>query len=133
MSKIAYTKFYATPVNKLANTLITAIGVVLIPRLSYYIGKREQEKVKTLVDKAYNYVFMLSVPAAIGLFMLSDEIILLFSGREFAPAAFTMRILTPIVVVIPFSITTNQQTLIPMGKEKLMLIATSIGAVVNFI
>lgn len=123
----------AVKVNKITNTLIYAIGVVLIPRLSYYIKKGEYGQVRTLVDKAYNYVFMLSVPAAIGLFMLSNEIIVLFSGQAFSAAASTMRILTPIVLVIPFSVTTNQQTLIPMGQEKLMLIATSVGAMINFI
>lgn len=123
----------AVKVNKLVNSLITSVGVVLIPRLSYYIGQGEWEKVRGLVDKAYNYVFMLSVPAAAGLFMLSDEIILLLSGAEFAPAALTMRILTPIVIVIPFSILTNQQTFIPMGKEKLILFSTSVGAVTNLI
>lgn len=122
----------AVKVNKLVNTLITSLCVVLIPRLSYYIGRGEHDKVRALVDKAYNYVFMLSVPAAVGLFMLSDEIILLFSGAGFGSASITMRILTPIVIVIPFSITTNQQTLIPMGEEKRMFIATSIGAAVNF-
>lgn len=122
----------AVKVNKITNTLIYAIGVVLIPRLSYYIKKGEYGQVRILVDKAYNYVFMLSVPAAMGLFMLSNEIILLFSGQAFFDAASTMRLLTPIVLMIPFSVTTNQQTLIPMGEEKLMLIATSVGAVINF-
>lgn len=123
----------AVKVNKMTNTLITAIGVVLIPRLSFYIGQGDSEKVRVLVIKAYNFVFLLSVPAAVGLFMLSDEIIVLFSGEGFASAALTMRFLTPIVLVIPFSVATNQQTLIPMGKEKLMLIATSLGAVTNLI
>ena len=123
----------AVKVNKLVNSLITAIGVVLIPRLSYYISQGETDRVNELVSKAYNYIFLLSVPAAVGLFMLSDEIILLFSGKGFASAAVTMRILTPIVLVIPFSVVTNQQTLIPMGKEKLILLSTSTGAVTNLI
>ena len=123
----------ASKVNKLVITLITAIGVVLIPRVSYHIGQGEREKVNVLVEKAYNYVFMLSVPAAVGLFMLGDEIVLLFSGSAFRSAALTLRILTPIVLVIPFSVTTNQQTFVPMGKEKLVLLSTLVGAVMNMI
>lgn len=123
----------AVKVNRLTNTLITSLGVVLIPRLSYYIGLGQMEYVKKLIDKTYNFVFLLSVPACVGLFMLSDEIILLFSGTEFASAGMTMRILTPIVLVIPFSVVTNQQTFVPMGKEKLILISTCAGAVTNFI
>lgn len=122
----------AVKANKMVNTMITAIGVVLIPRLSYYLGQGETEKVGILIDKAYNYTFMLSVPCAVGLYMLSDEIILLLSGSEFASAAFTMRIMTPIVVIIPFNIVTNLQTFIPMGKEKVILFSTMAGAMTNF-
>lgn len=122
----------AIKVERMVNTLITSVGVVLIPRLSFYIGQGEREKISTLVDRAYNYVFMLSIPAAAGLFMLSDEIILLFSGSHFAPAGLTMRIMAPIVILIPFSVMTNQQTFVPMGKEKLILQSTLVGAVTNF-
>lgn len=121
----------AVKINKTVNSLITSVGVVLIPRLSYYIGKKEIEKIKLLIDKSYNYVFMLSVPAFLGLFLLSDEIILLFSGADFASAAKTMRILTLIVLVIPFSVVTNTQTFVPMGKENLILISTFTGALIN--
>ena len=123
----------AVKVNKLVNTLITAVSVVLIPRLSFYIGQGKWEKIKNLVNKAYNYVFLLSVPAAVGLFILSDEIIMLFSGSTFCSAGFTMRLLTPIVLLIPFSAATNQQTFVPMGKEKLILLSTSVGAMTNLI
>lgn len=121
----------AVKVNKMVVHLITAAGSVLIPRLSFYIRHNEGRKLHELLVKFYNYVFLFSVPAAVGLFMLSDDVIVLFSGNEFLSAGLTMRILTPIILVITFSITTNQQTLIPMGKEKLMLIATAVGAVVN--
>lgn len=123
----------AIKVERMVNTIITSVGVVLIPRLSFYIAQGEQKKTAILVNKAYNFVFMLSIPAAIGLFMLSKEIIQLFSGIEFASAALTMRLMVPIVVLIPFSVMTNQQTFVPMGKEKLILVSTSVGAVINFI
>lgn len=123
----------AVKVNKMVITLIAAIGVVLIPRLSYYIGNGQWDSVRNLVKKAYNYTFLLSVPSAAGLFVLSGEIIRLFGGEGFSAASITMQIMTPIVLVIPFSVASNQQTLIPLGREKLMLIATCVGAVANFI
>ncbi len=122
----------AIKVNKLVNTLINSLGVVMLPRLSYYISAGQREKAERLIEKVYNYVFMMSVPACIGLFLLNDEIMLLFSGREFQSAALTMRLLTPIVLVIPFSVVTNNQIFVPMGKEKLILISTCAGALTNF-
>ena len=123
----------AVKMTRMVNSLITSVGVVLIPRLSYYVGRGEDEKVQDLVRQAFNYVFMLSIPAAAGLFVLSDEIILLFSGSGFASAGLTMRILTATVVVIPVSIVVNLQIFVPKAKEKLILYSTSAGAVTNFI
>lgn len=121
----------AIRINKLTTTMITALGIVLVPRLSYYIGQQRMDKVRGLIDKSYNFVFLLSVPACLGLFVLSDELLFLFSGREFLKAAVTLKLLTPIVVVIPFNVITNTQTFVPMGKEKLILMSTVSGAVTN--
>lgn len=123
----------AVRVNKLTNSLITALGVVLVPRLSYYVGKKETDKMRDLVCKGYNYVFLMSIPSAIGLLCLSKDIISILSGVEYAQATFAMRIMTPIVILIPFSAMTNQQTLVPLGMEKRILISTCVGAVTNFI
>ena len=123
----------ATNVERLVNTVITSLGVVLIPRLSFYMGEKAHKKTDDLICKGYNYTFLLSIPAAAGLFMLSDEIILFFSGAQFVSAGLTMRIMTPVVILIPFSMMTNQQTFVPMGKEKLILLSTSAGAVTNLI
>lgn len=123
----------AVKVNKMVNSMITSIGVVLIPRLAYYIKHRQNEIITGLVNKVYNYMFMLAIPAFLGLLCLSDEIIRLFSGSGFGTASHTMRILTPIVLIIPFSIITNMQIFIPMCKEKLILQSTMVGAVTNFL
>ena len=123
----------AVKVNKMMNTLITAAGAVMIPRFSYYIHTGKRDTLRHLVVSMYNFVFMLSIPIAIGLFIFSDEIILLFSGTGFVSAGLTMRILTPIILVIPFSMVTNQQIFVPMQKERWIIQSTITGAVTNFV
>lgn len=122
----------AVKVNKMVVSLITSVGVVLLPRFSYYIHQKEYGKIEELVNKAYNFIFLLSIPCAVGLCMISDEIILIFSGSKFVSAGFTMRLLTPIVVVISFSTIVNLHTFVPMGKETWILQSTIVGAVTNF-
>ncbi len=123
----------AIKVNKLVIALISSLGTILIPRLSYYVGEGEKIKLQRLINKGYNFIFMLSIPAALGLFSLSDNIIHLFSGMEYMQASITMKIMTVIVIVIPFSMMTNNQIFVPMGKEKLILVSTCVGAFVNFL
>lgn len=120
-------------VNKLVNTIITSLGTVLMPRLSYYLEVGYKKKFNYLVERAYKFTFLFSIPAFMGLFMLSDEIILLLSGADFYNAKDTMRLLTPIVLVIPFSVLTNNQILIPMRKENLILISSCVGAGMNLL
>jgi O-antigen/teichoic acid export membrane protein len=123
----------AVKVNKMTTTLITSIAIVLIPRLSYYIKQKEMEKISGLITVSYNYVFIMSVPIAVGIFTLANEVIGIFSGSGFSSAAVTVRILAPIVIVIPFSVVTNTQTFVPMGEEKLILVSTLTGAAVNIL
>ena len=123
----------AIKVNKMTIGLVTALGTVLIPRLSYYIGNGNTLGLRTLIEKGYNFTFLISIPSTIGLYVLSDDIIRLFSGSGYVAAIPTMKILTVIVVIIPFSIMTNNQIFVPMRKENLILISTSVGAVTNFL
>lgn len=123
----------AIKINKIVNSLIVSIGAVLLPRLSFYVAKKDYTKLREVSYKVFHFIFMVSVPAAVGLYMLSDEIIMIFSGSKFLSAAYTMRILVPIVVVIPFSIITNLQLFIPLKKEKFILVSTGGGAITNFV
>lgn len=123
----------AVKTNKMTDTLVTSLGVVLIPRLAYYLSHGAERESKELINKAYNFIFLFSVPLCFGVFALTKEIIILFSGQEFLPATITMRLLVPIVVIIPFNVLTNIQIFIPMGKENLVLISSIVAAVVNFI
>ena len=123
----------AIKINRIVNSVITALGVVMIPRLSYYIAQKDDTAMKKLICKGYNYMFMMAVPAAIGLYVLSDDIICFFSGDDYSSAGLTMRIMTIIVFFIPFSVMTNNQILVPMGKEKLILLSTLVGAISNIV
>ncbi len=123
----------AIKVNRIIKDVITSTGIVLIPRLSVYLKKGNDDLALELVDKAYNFVFLFSIPACFGLFELSKEIIGLFAGEGFTSASVTMQILTLIVFIIPISSVTNNQILIPFGKEKLIIISTTCGAVTNLI
>ena len=123
----------AIKLNKLSNQVIVSIGIVVLPRMSYLISQKRGDAVKDLAVKAYNIVFMLSIPAMVGLFALSGDILVLFCGEEFLSAEKTMRLMAPIVTLIPFSVITNQFILSALGKEKLILMSTTAGAVSNLI
>ena len=52
-----------------------AIGTVILPQLSKYIKNDNKEKIKSIQNKALELSLFLSIPAAIGLLIASEEII----------------------------------------------------------
>lgn len=122
----------AIKIPRMVNSMITACGAVLVPRLSYYYDEN-QEKFNSLLDKAIQIVITLTIPCAIGVFMLSDGIITLLCGSQYTDAFITSKILSFLILIIPFSVLFNNQVFIPMRKEKHVLTSTLTGAMVNLI
>lgn len=123
----------ASKMNRMVITMLSSLGTVLIPRLSYYIEKNKFDEFQKLLKKSFNFIMLFSIPAAIGLWLLGKEIIFIFSGQDFIDAVTTMRILIPIICVIPMTTIVNCQILIPSKREKNVMISTLIGGIVNFI
>lgn len=122
----------AIKVPRLVNSLIASVGTVLVPRLAYYY-EVDKKKFNQLSNKAMSFISLITIPCAIGLYMLANEIILLVCGDKYVDSIFTLQLLTPIVIIIPISVLFNNQIFIPMRKEIYVLKSTCIGAIVNLI
>lgn len=113
--------------------LVTSLGTVLLPRMSYYIETNEMIQVKRLIKKSLNFILMISIPATLGIIILAHPIIRIFAGPEYLEAVPTIRIISPIVIAIALSNLIGIQILVAHGKERITLLSTIVGAVVNFI
>ena len=122
----------AIKVPRLVNSLIATVGTVLVPRLSYYYEVDRAQFMK-YIHYAMRFVFMVSIPAAMLLFTMSDDIILLICGSKFIDASVTLRILSPLTLIIPISVLFNNQVFIPMRLEKFVLQSVVLGAIINVI
>lgn len=123
----------ATKINRMVLTLVTAVSAVIFPRLSYYANNELQEEFKNLVNKSFSFLLCISIPATVGLNLLCEPIMLLFSGKEFIPAIPVMKLMNPIIIIISLSNFIGAQIFIPLKKEKITIRAVTIGASVNFI
>lgn len=121
----------ATKINRIIINLITAIGVVVLPRLAYFIKNGDTKKFQELVYKNFDIFFLLAVPSAIGLSLVGKAAILAFSGENFMAAVPVMRIMNTIIVISGIGSVVGTQTFIPMGKEKLVLYSLLLGSIAN--
>jgi len=125
-----------TPASKLVKLcllFVTSLGTVLIPKIAMFIKEGKIEESKNIISKSIQFVLLLSLPIMVVLGMLSSEIIELFAGTAFAFSAVLMRLLVPLIFLIGMSTVFGLQILVPFHKEKKLLIAVTIGAVISVV
>lgn len=123
----------AVKLNNLVKALISAISLVALPRLSYFLAKGEKENYHKLLKYGINLNLGLAIPCATGLFLLSREIILLYSGVNYLDATVASQILSLNVAFSAIDGLLYYQVLIPHKKEIMACIGTAVGAVTNLI
>ena len=122
----------ATKINRMVLTVVASFSIVVFPRLSYYAGKKSDDFIK-LINKFFSLTLCISIPCSVGLHLLCEPIMLLFSGEKYIPAIPVMKIMNPIIIIVSLSNLIGTQIFIPLKKEKTTIRAVSIGASVNFI
>ncbi|NMA31919.1 MAG: oligosaccharide flippase family protein, partial [Candidatus Methanofastidiosa archaeon] len=113
-------------------SIITALGMVLLPRLSYYIVEKKENKAKEILLKAFKIVQFFSIPAAFGVFALAKSIIIIMSGGQYVLGTTTLKLLSPIIVINGLA-NISGIALYSFGKEKITLVSTTMGAIINVI
>ena len=120
-------------VKTVLTTLITSLGTVLLPRLSYYAETGNKEEFYKIIAKACNFVVLLGTGVTIYFWMYAKESILLLAGTDFYGAIAPMKYLMPTVILIGLSNITGIQVLIPTGREQKVLYSILVGAATDFV
>lgn len=118
---------------KIAVSLISAIGGVLLPRLSYYKEQNMMEQCDSLISKVTKIMLLFAIPCGIGVMILAEPIVLVMFGETFIPAIGTTRIATILIYVLGFSNLFGTQVLLTFNQEKKLLLCTCIGAASNIL
>lgn len=109
----------------------TSLSGVLMPRFSNMVSSGLFDEFYALAGKAVSFILALSLPMTVGVAVMASPMISLFCGEGFAPSVLTLQIISPIILFISLASVVGSQILFPLGKEKLHIIATGVGAVMN--
>lgn len=123
----------AVKIKTIVASLVTSIGAVLLPRLSYYIEKGMHEEFKRMASRALGFVTMMSLPLTVYFMMFAPESIGLLSGAAYEPAILPMCIIMPTVFFIGLSNIFGMQILVPTDREKEVLKSVVIGGIVDLV
>lgn len=122
---------YSCKAISVVRTFIVAICAVFLPRLNYYYSHKQYDRFNELASKGIKIIINLCVPAAIALCILSDDCVRILFGENYLEVTPSMQLLCVSLVTIALSNFTGYQILVSIGKEKIVLYSTIIGAFIN--
>ncbi|WP_333813964.1 oligosaccharide flippase family protein, partial [Muricomes intestini] len=102
----------AVKVKNILVSLVTSLGTVLLPRLSFYIESGKTKEFRAMIAKAVNFVLLLSFPLTVYFAFYARESILLLSGSAYMGSVLPMRVITPTVIMIGLSNVLGIQVLV---------------------
>lgn len=115
----------------IVKSLVQAIVVVAVPRLSMLLGKRETKKFRFLLSKVTNSLAMFTFPVTIGLYMLAPQVIEIISGKGYLRGVSSLRLLCPALLASVFSWILAYCVLLPAKRENKFFISAVVSAVLN--
>ena len=119
--------------SKVVIPIVTALSMVLVPRIVGLIEKGESLKERGMLKRSFAFTVFISMPLVVGLFSLRNEFIYLFSGEAFMEATQPMYFLAFLPLLIGIGHFSAFQVLLPNNLNKGMFIATALGFLVFFV
>lgn len=123
----------ATKIKSVLVAALTALGTVLLPRLSFYYSAGEKEKLNRMLEKSMHFTALTTLPAVLFFCMISRDAVLFLGGEQYLPAVACMKIITIAVLPVSFANIACTQILAPMGRERYTMYSTIAGAAVNLV
>lgn len=121
----------AEKIVKMAMTVITSLGTVMIPRNSKEIASGHVDKFIENIYKSLRFAFFLGVPIFLGLLAVANNFCPWFFGEGYEKVPALMMIFSPIVLIIGLSNVLGLQCLIPEKQDGKFTIAITCGAIIN--
>lgn len=113
--------------------IITALGTVMLPRMSNMVANGENDKSKQYISLSVRLVTIISSAIAFGLMGISNVFTPVFFGEGFEPSAQIIYLLSITVFFISWANVVRTQYLIPNNYDKIYVISTAVGGIVNLI
>ena len=112
-------------------SLLNAVIIVAIPRISAYLGENDRKSYMSLLSGLRNILYVFSIPSIIGLFFLSKDILFILAPNSFAYGYISLRILCFALFFAVFGCFYSQAVLVPNRNESSFFYATVISAIAN--
>lgn len=123
----------AVKIKTILVSIVTSLGVVLLPRASYYIEHDLKDEFYRITKKAIEFVTLIALPMTLYFIFFAKEGIFFLSGDAYEGSILPMQIIMPTLILIGYTNIMGIQMLVPLGREKVVLYSEIAGAIVDLI
>lgn len=118
---------------KMAMTLATSLGTVMLPRVANMYKEGKFKEVKESMYSSFQFISFLSFPLCFGLIGISKGFVPWFFGDGYGKVVYNMNIIAPIIFIIGYSNVIGTQFLLPTGRQKQYTVSVCVGTLVNLV
>lgn len=118
---------------RLLLTIVTSLGVVMIPRMASTFASGDKEKINDYMNLSFKFVFFLAFPIMFGIISISQAFVPVFFGKGYDKVVILINIISPILILMGIANVVGTQYLLPTKRQKEYTISVTIGVIVNFI
>lgn len=130
---IAQNGFYtqAQKIIKVSTAVVTSMGSVMLPRVSYIFAHEGKEQVRKTIAGAFRFSSFMGCGLMFGIIGITKGMVPWFYGSGYEPVIEILYCLSPTVLLIATSNVSGIQCLVPMKKQKAFNTSVIGGAVCN--
>lgn len=118
---------------RLLLTVVTSLGVVMVPRMASTYASGDNEKIKNYMKMSFKFVFFLAFPIMFGIMSISKAFVPVFFGTGYDKVVILINVISPILILMGMGNVLGTQYLLPTKKQKEYTISVAIGLGVNFV
>lgn len=123
----------STKIYTVVKNILAAVYSVAVPALSFNIGAHNWKKSKELYSNIFGGISIILLPAVIGMFLLSSELMRVMGGSEYVEASISLKVLSLALLFAIYGGLITACLNIALGREKENLISAVISALINIV
>jgi len=114
-------------------SIVTALGFVMLPRMSYLYSIGDNESAMNYIMDSIQFILAISFGLMFGLISLSKSFTILYFGIGFEDVSTLISMMSPIIVISSWANIMRTQILLPKRKDSIYVISVVIGAFLNIL
>jgi len=123
----------AQKVIRLLLTIVTSLGVVMVPRMANTFATGNKKKINNYIKKSFNFVFIISFPMMFGIATVANSFVPIFFGNGYDKVSILIKIFCPMLILMGIENVIGTQYLLPTKRQKEYTISVICGVVANLI